>query len=119
ATLDDVRDVASRVVRLREMGFRIAIDDLGAGYAGLSYFARLEPEVVKLDMSLIRHIDHELTKQRVVASMVSVSHELGMTVIAEGVEIEGERDTAHALGCDLLQGYLFAKPAPPFPPATF
>lgn len=114
-TLDGVDIVPDRVARLRELGFRIAVDDLGAGYAGLSYFARIEPEVVKLDMSLIRDIDQTVTKQRLVYSLTQVAKELGMTVIAEGIETVGERDQVNSLGCDLLQGYLFAKPAAPFP----
>lgn len=115
ATLDNIGDVTPRIQRLREIGYRVAVDDLGAGYAGLSYFARLQPEVVKLDMSLVRDIDHDLTKQRVVASMASVCHELGMLVVAEGVETRGEREAVTALGCDLAQGYLFARPGPPYP----
>ncbi len=114
-SLDGVDVIPERVARLRELGFRIAVDDLGAGFAGLSYFARIEPEVVKLDMSLIRDIDQTVTKQRLVFSLTQVAKELGMTVIAEGIETAGERDQVNRLGCDLLQGYLFAKPAPPFP----
>ncbi|MFO0565142.1 MAG: EAL domain-containing response regulator [Polyangiaceae bacterium] len=114
AALDEVGDVRPRIARLREMGFRIAVDDLGAGYAGLTSFAQLEPEVVKLDMSLVRGIDTNATKQKVVRSMTSLSQEMGMLVVAEGVETVAERDTLVALGCDLLQGFLFAKPSPPF-----
>jgi EAL domain-containing protein (putative c-di-GMP-specific phosphodiesterase class I) len=115
AALERVGDVRPRIARLREMGFRIAVDDLGAGYAGLTSFAQLEPEVVKLDMSLIRGVDKSATKQKVVRSMTSLSHDMGMMVVAEGVETREERDTVTELGCDLLQGYLFAKPSPPFP----
>jgi EAL domain-containing protein (putative c-di-GMP-specific phosphodiesterase class I)/ActR/RegA family two-component response regulator len=115
AALERVGDVRPRIARLREMGFRIAVDDLGAGYAGLTSFAQLEPEVVKLDMSLIRGVDQSATKQKVVRSMASLSHDMGMLVVAEGVETREERDTLIDLGCELLQGYLFAKPSPPFP----
>lgn len=115
ATLDKVSNIHERLATLRRMGFRIAVDDLGAGYAGLTSFALLEPEVVKLDMSLVRDIDKSSTKQKVVRSMTSLSQDMGMLVVAEGVETPAERDTLESLGCDLLQGYLFAKPAPPFP----
>ena len=114
AALDDVGDVRPRIAKLREMGFRIAVDDLGAGYAGLTSFAQLEPEVVKLDMSLVRGIDASATKQKVVRSMTSLSQDMGMLVVAEGVETAAERDMLVDLGCDLLQGFLFAKPSPPF-----
>jgi EAL domain-containing protein (putative c-di-GMP-specific phosphodiesterase class I) len=115
ATLDKVKNVSASVDALRRLGFRIAIDDLGAGYAGLSAFAELRPEVVKLDMSLIRGIDRDTIKQKLVRSMVSVCREMEMTIIAEGVETKEERASLDALGADLLQGYLFAKPGKGFP----
>jgi EAL domain-containing protein (putative c-di-GMP-specific phosphodiesterase class I) len=115
SSLDEVRDARRRVAALREMGFRIAVDDLGAGYAGLSSFTLLEPEIVKLDMSLVRDIHVTSTKQKVVRSMASLAKDMGMTVVAEGVETPEERDCLIDLGCDLLQGFLFAKPGRPFP----
>ena len=115
SSLDEVKDARRRVASLREMGFRIAVDDLGAGYAGLSSFTLLEPEIVKLDMSLIRDIHVTSTKQKVVRSMTALSKDMGMTVVAEGVETREERDCLVDLGCDLLQGFLFAKPGRAFP----
>lgn len=115
AALDEVGDVRPKIARLREMGFRIAVDDLGAGYAGLTSFAQLEPEVVKLDMSLVRGVDANPTKQKVIRSMTSLCKDMGMLVVAEGVETPAERDALLELDCDLLQGFLFAKPSPPFP----
>jgi EAL domain-containing protein (putative c-di-GMP-specific phosphodiesterase class I) len=106
--------VRSRVQRLRELGFRIAIDDLGAGYAGLASFALLEPEVVKLDMSLVRDLHLSLTKQKLVRTMITMCRELGITITAEGIETVEERDALLEAGCDLMQGYLFARPGPPF-----
>ena len=115
SSLDEVKDARRRVASLREMGFRIAVDDLGAGYAGLSSFTLLEPEIVKLDMSLIRDIHITSTKQKVVRSMTALSKDMGMTVVAEGVETREECDCLVDLGCDLLQGFLFAKPGRAFP----
>lgn len=115
SSLEEVRDVRSRVAALREMGFRIAVDDLGAGYAGLTSFAQLEPEVVKLDMSLVRDVHISSTKQKVIRSMTSLCRDMDMLVVAEGVETREERDALVELGCDLFQGYLFAKPGPAFP----
>jgi EAL domain-containing protein (putative c-di-GMP-specific phosphodiesterase class I)/CheY-like chemotaxis protein len=115
ASLDQVKDVRARVAALREMGFRIAVDDLGAGYAGLTSFALLEPEIVKLDMTLVRDVHLSSTKQKLVRSMTQLAHEMGMMVVAEGIETPAERDAVSALGCDLLQGYLFAKPNLAFP----
>src|SRR5215471_9658996 len=115
APLNNVERIREKVAALRMLGFRIAIDDLGAGYAGLTSFATLEPDIVKLDMSLVRNIDREPVKQKVVASMVGLCKDMGLLIVAEGVETVPERNTLVDLGCDLLQGYLFAKPGPPFP----
>jgi EAL domain-containing protein (putative c-di-GMP-specific phosphodiesterase class I)/ActR/RegA family two-component response regulator len=115
ASLSEIRDLGERVGRLRQMGYRMAVDDLGAGYAGLSWFARLEPEIVKLDMSLTRGIDREPTKQKLVEGLARLCTELGILVVGEGVETRAERDRLHAAGCDFLQGYLFARPGAPFP----
>jgi EAL domain-containing protein (putative c-di-GMP-specific phosphodiesterase class I) len=115
AAIDDVKDIQTRVARLRARGFKIAIDDLGAGYAGLSSFAALQPEIVKLDMSLIRDVHHSDVRRRLVGSMTSLCKEMGMRVIAEGIEVGEERDVVTACGCELFQGYLFARPGLPFP----
>lgn len=109
----------TRVAMLRKLGYRIAVDDLGAGYAALGALATLEPEIVKLDMSLVRDIDQHATKRRVVAAIANLCRELGSRVVAEGVETEAERKACLDSGIDLLQGYLFAKPARGFHPVTF
>jgi len=113
--LDSVAGLSSRVAKLRELGFSLAIDDLGAGYAGLSSFSILEPEFVKLDMSLIRGVDASKRKQSVIRSLLSLcERDLSMRVVCEGVETTAERDTLAHLGCDLLQGYLFGRPTKEF-----
>jgi EAL domain-containing protein (putative c-di-GMP-specific phosphodiesterase class I) len=119
AAIEDVDAVERRVSQLRERGFRIAVDDLGAGYAGLSSFALLEPEIVKLDVSLLRDIDQSPVKQKLVASMTALCKDMGFLVVAEGIETAAERDCVVSLGCDLLQGFLFARPGRPFPTASW
>jgi EAL domain-containing protein (putative c-di-GMP-specific phosphodiesterase class I) len=114
AALSPVREIEARAEILRFMGFRIALDDLGAGYAGLTSFATLEPEFVKLDMSLIRGIHASEVRQRLVGSVVSLCGEMKKGIIAEGIEVGDERDRLQELGCDWMQGYLFARPSPPF-----
>ncbi len=114
-SLDRVPQVDEKLGRLRSMGFDIAVDDMGAGYAGLSCFASLQPSIIKLDMSLIFDIHSSLVKRRVVESMVEACHDLNILVVAEGVETEDELRACREIGCDLLQGYFIAKPAPPFP----
>jgi len=110
ASLEQVRDIRGRVARLREMGFRIALDDLGAGYAGLTSFTQLEPEFVKLDMELIRGIHQQEMKQKIVRSLVQLCHDMGKLIIAEGIESIEESDVLEGLDCDLLQGFYFARP---------
>jgi EAL domain-containing protein (putative c-di-GMP-specific phosphodiesterase class I) len=119
ASLDGVRDVRPHVARLRRNGFRLALDDLGAGYAGLTSFAMLEPEIVKLDRVLVRDIAREPTRKTLVRTVISMCKELGILVIAEGIEKEEERDELLGAGCDLMQGYLFGKPGPAFPRSPF
>lgn len=115
AALDQIKDLMSRMARLRKMGYRIAVDDLGAGYAGLTSFAQLEPEVVKVDMSLVRGVDSSPTKQKLLGSIIGLCRDLQIQIIAEGIETQPERDTLIRLGGDLCQGYLFARPGRPFP----
>jgi EAL domain-containing protein (putative c-di-GMP-specific phosphodiesterase class I)/CheY-like chemotaxis protein len=119
APLERIRDVTARVAQLRSLGYRIAVDDLGAGYAGLTSFAHLEPEVVKVDMSLIRGIDSSPMKQKLLRSIVSLCRDLGIEIIAEGVETEAERDALVTVGGDLCQGYLFGRPEKPWTAIRF
>jgi EAL domain-containing protein (putative c-di-GMP-specific phosphodiesterase class I)/CheY-like chemotaxis protein len=111
ASLEHVRDLRERVARLRTLGFRIALDDLGAGYAGLTSFTQLEPEFVKLDMALIRDIHKQEMKRKIVRSMVELCHDMGKLIVAEGVETKEEQNVLLDLECDLLQGYLLARPS--------
>jgi EAL domain-containing protein (putative c-di-GMP-specific phosphodiesterase class I) len=108
----------ARLERLRELGFRIAVDDIGAGYSGLTSFTDLTPEIVKLDMALVRSIHLSTVKQRTVGALCTLCHEMGTLVVGEGVETPDERDCLLAIGCDLLQGYLIARPSNELPAAT-
>jgi EAL domain-containing protein (putative c-di-GMP-specific phosphodiesterase class I)/CheY-like chemotaxis protein len=119
SALDQIRGLSKRIARLRELGFRIAVDDLGAGYAGLSSFAALEPDVVKADMSLVRGIESSPVKQKLVGAIVALTNDLQIRLIAEGIETSAERDCVTALGADALQGYLFAKPGRGFPAVNY
>jgi EAL domain-containing protein (putative c-di-GMP-specific phosphodiesterase class I) len=114
ASLDDVPDAPRRIESLRSIGFRIALDDLGAGYAGLSSFATMNPDVVKLDLALVQGVDKSPRRARLITSMTQLCKDLGSRVIAEGVETEAEKETLITCGCDLLQGYLFGRPVREF-----
>jgi EAL domain-containing protein (putative c-di-GMP-specific phosphodiesterase class I) len=114
APLSSLEEVRERVAELRQFGFRIAVDDLGAGYAGLTSFAILDPDIVKIDMNLVRGIEGSAVKRRLVGSVTSLCREMKMLLVAEGVETAAERDVLCELGCDLFQGFLFARPASAF-----
>lgn len=112
AALEDVTETRHRAAELRRRGYRLALDDLGAGYSGLTSFATFEPEVVKLDMSLIRGIEASPVKRHIVESMTKLCRDLDMRVVAEGIETKLELDAILDLGCDYLQGYLLGRPGP-------
>lgn len=95
----------------KRQGFMTAIDDFGAGHAGLCLLADFQPDIVKIDMQLIRGIDADKVRQTIVASLVRMAEALGCTIIAEGIETEAEMRTLAAMGVSLMQGYLFARPS--------
>jgi len=115
ASLDSVAGLRDRVATLRRAGFRMALDDLGAGYAGLSSFVALEPDFVKLDMSLVRRVHKSEVKRTLIRKLVETCHTLGILVVAEGVETSLEREALTTLRCDFLQGYALGRPAPNMP----
>jgi len=94
----------------RKFGFWTALDDFGAGYAGLGLLARLQPELIKIDMELLRDIHQSRAKQAIVAGIVGIARVLDIRVLAEGVESEQELTVLRAGGITLFQGYYFAKP---------
>lgn len=96
--------------RGRARGLRFALDDVGAGYAGLASLALLAPEFVKVDMALVRHCDSDPSKQAVIAALVQYAKLVGATVVAEGIETEPESQVVCDLGVDLLQGFLYSRP---------
>jgi EAL domain-containing protein (putative c-di-GMP-specific phosphodiesterase class I) len=95
----------------KRFGFKTAIDDFGAGYAGLNLLAEFQPDIVKIDMDLVRNINDSKPKQAIVEGIVHMCHQLGIRVLAEGIETGAERDFLVGSGVSLLQGYLFCKPA--------
>jgi EAL domain-containing protein (putative c-di-GMP-specific phosphodiesterase class I) len=114
APLDTISDLRARLQELRDLGFRFALDDLGAGYAGLSGFTVLDPWVVKLDISLVRGVHHDSTKISVIRAMVNLCRELDIVVVSEGIETQEEKNALIDIGCDLLQGFHLAKPSAEF-----
>ena len=111
AQVDDYDALRCAIDGLRDHA-RIAIDDVGAGYAGLRHILDLKPDILKLDMSLTRHIDHDPARRALAHAMVQFAAETGCTVLAEGVETEAECAALKDLSVSLGQGYLFSRPLP-------
>ncbi len=106
------REHLNRILRAyRRQGLRTAIDDFGAGYAGLGLLADFQPDMLKIDMALVRGIGTDPVRQAIARGVVSMGESLGIAVIAEGVETEDELRPLRAMGVHLYQGYLFARPA--------
>lgn len=107
----DTQHVLNILRAYRAMGFKTAIDDFGAGFAGLGLLSKFQPDIVKLDMDLIRDIDKDPIKRTIVRNTLSMLRDLGIEPVCEGIETVGEHDALRDLGVSLMQGYLLAKPA--------
>jgi EAL domain-containing protein (putative c-di-GMP-specific phosphodiesterase class I) len=107
-----MRDV---VKRLRARGFRVAVDDAGAGYSGLQTMVEIEPDFIKLDISLTRGIEESVVRQKLVGTLSDFCRNAGIGLIAEGIEHRDQLDVLNDLGVPFAQGYLFARPASPYP----
>lgn len=109
--VSDPAHVRNIITEYRKHGFTTAIDDFGAGHAGLGLLVDFQPDLIKIDMKLIRGIDTSPVRQAVAAGIVGIARELNITVLAEGIETEAEFLVLKATGIRLFQGYWFAKPA--------
>lgn len=99
------------MLEYQKLGIKTALDDFGAGYAGLNLLARFQPDIIKIDMELIRDIDSSKARQSIVKAITRMCEELGVTVVAECVETKAERDVLLSYDINLFQGYLFCEPA--------
>src|SRR6185437_6437365 len=106
AILDDPDNALENLQRLHDLGCRLAIDDYGTGYSSLAYLRRLPVHELKIDKSFIVGMAHNSDDAVIVRSTIDLAHNLGLTVVAEGVEDEATLDRLRALGCDRVQGYL-------------
>lgn len=109
--INDTKHLLNIVSEYQKLGFKTALDDFGAGYAGLNLLARFQPDIIKIDMELIRDIDSSKARQAIVKAITRMCEELAVTVLAECVETRAERDVLLSYGINLFQGYLFCKPA--------
>jgi EAL domain-containing protein (putative c-di-GMP-specific phosphodiesterase class I) len=109
--IEDVKHVSNIMRAYNKMGFKTALDDFGAGYAGLNFIADCEVDIIKIDMGLIRDIDKSKSRQAIVKAVSRMCEDLNTQIIAEGVETMAERDVLASYGITLFQGYLFCKPS--------
>lgn len=109
APVEDYANLAQHIQAMKDKGIRIAVDDAGAGYSSLSHIVQLQPDIIKLDMSLTRDVDQDGIRRSLANALVYFAKETGVEIIAEGIETVGERDTLTALGVQYGQGYHFSK----------
>ena len=110
--MDEVELAIATMQEIKAMGVQLAIDDFGTGYSSLAYLKRFPVDVLKIDQSFVRDIETDAGSAAMVGAIISLSHDLGMRVIAEGVETAPQRDFLHERRCDEVQGYLFSRPLP-------
>jgi len=108
--VEDGPRLAAILREYKRFGFLTAIDDFGAGYAGLKLLADFQPDIIKIDMHLIRGVDADRVRQGIVRALVRSCEEFGIQLIAEGIETAAERDALRDLGVRWMQGYWFARP---------
>jgi EAL domain-containing protein (putative c-di-GMP-specific phosphodiesterase class I) len=117
AQVEDYDELNVALGHLREVGVRIAVDDAGAGYASLRHILRLEPDVIKLDKSLVRNVHRDRPRRALATALISFAAEIGATIVAEGIESAEELDALRDLGVTFGQGYHLARPhRPPVAP---
>ena len=97
---------------LKQLGVRIALDDFGTGYSSLGYLKDFPVHSVKIDRSFVKDIESDARDNALVRSIISMAHNMGLAVTAEGVETAVQRDLLNDLGCDEMQGYFFSRPVP-------
>ena len=110
--LDDVSDTIDKMQALRQIGVSFSMDDFGTGYSSLAYLTQLPLNQLKIDQSFVRNIGMKASDATIIQTIIGMANNLGMAVIAEGVETQAQRDFLENMGCLLYQGYLFGKPVP-------
>jgi predicted signal transduction protein with EAL and GGDEF domain len=110
--LDDSAGAEAELLRAREAGIAVALDDFGTGYSALAYLPRYAIDIVKLDRAFVSGLTPDSKSFAVCRGIVSLAHDLGMLVVAEGIETESQRDLLRSVGCDFAQGYYFGRPVP-------
>jgi EAL domain-containing protein (putative c-di-GMP-specific phosphodiesterase class I) len=112
AAIQDFDQTVPVIRWLRERGYRILLDDFGTGYSSLTYLQKLPIDIIKIDRSFINDISNREDQKLMFRSVIALAHQMGLQVVAEGIETQEQLDTIKESGCDLAQGFLFARPMP-------
>lgn len=110
--VENVEEVIGRMTQLKAHGLRFSLDDFGTGYSSLAYLRRLPLDQLKIDQAFVRDLLEDRSSSAIAQSIIALSNAMGLSVIAEGVETEGQRDFLARLGCHTFQGYFFGRPLP-------
>jgi diguanylate cyclase (GGDEF)-like protein len=111
--IHDLEGVMLAIERLKKLGVLLSIDDFGTGYSSLAYLQKLRIDCIKIDRAFVRDLDTDADDAKIARTIAKLAHSLGMSVVAEGVETEGQAEMLRAWGCEQLQGFLFSRPVPP------
>ena len=110
--MDKPKEAILLIQRLKEFGFRIAIDDFGSGYSSLSFLKDIQADILKIDMGFLRKTEHQERSRIILRSIVALARELGMPTVVEGVETSQQVHDLVKIGCDIFQGFYFSRPIP-------
>lgn len=112
AYIDNADEIADRITRLKELGFKIAMDDFGSGYSSLNSLKDIPLDILKLDMGFFRKSENEERGRKIIGLIVEMAKELQLVTVAEGVEKPDQAKFLDRMGCDIIQGYLYSRPMP-------
>ena len=110
ALMQDIESAIALLEQLKALNVKIAIDDFGTGYASLGYLRQLPIDILKIDTSFVRNIHQDVKNQSIVKNVIALAHDLGLKIIAEGIETQAEMEVLKDYGCDLIQGYWVGPP---------
>ncbi|VAX16411.1 diguanylate cyclase/phosphodiesterase (GGDEF & EAL domains) with PAS/PAC sensor(s), partial [hydrothermal vent metagenome] len=110
--IDNFDNAVNILTRIRDLGVRIFLDDFGTGYSSLSYLKKLPLDVLKMDKTFVSDLPEDKNSRAIAHAITSMAHELGIKMVAEGVETEGQLEYLRSIGCDIIQGYIYSKPLP-------